>query len=592
MKTYQTTTTTAAAAAATTPSVAIRLMVRVYVGSAPPPPSPDSTESLGRSDSQSDASPLAYSSLPRARSRFPRPTTLQALRARYAMSDRMQDALDEVLPAIKQIIRKVRDEDDGQLKAAFGEIKQMLLNHRLAAVVKIPNAQVLVCPSNRFGAGLEVSDVHTILDDICNVGVDWELIGVPMCFEVPAGAEGNEVVIFNEQQAKDANGFLAPVDVYQDEYVMSVTCSHRVAAMRCVENGCNHEEHLEENKGQLTNNGKLSVEKCTTLCPTLREAMTGLQWVKVKHEVLSAMPELAAFLSEAGNAGSGIAREHTVTQVMLQVHQKAMTNQMATGDCQWDKVASAIERQHIGMQGQVRDLVAYVAAWSGGSVPIFLQELDAFAKTLAVRRRLSPFIMGALAKVKMSQSPEFITACVLAMLASPTTYTNATGESTLINGSEVHSISEKHKTKVLQASKIIKSAREWAREVKLPKALATRTMGDLQQRLVMHVLNKRGKVVFKTIDDIAAQFLKDVEAADAEAFARAQAPFAKKEVETETKPKAGAPMRSFASGGVGPQRVASRRQAWLRDLRPRQEAMEGDEDLGGGVGSHDRHGRS
>ena len=75
------------------------------------------------------------------------------------------------------------------------------------------------------------------------------------------------------------------------------------------------------NQGQLTNNGKISVEKSTTLCPTLREAMTGLQWVKVKHEVHSAMPELAAFLAEAGNAGSGIAREHTVTHVMLQIHQ-------------------------------------------------------------------------------------------------------------------------------------------------------------------------------------------------------------------------------------------------------------------------------
>ena len=103
------------------------------------------------------------------------------------MSDRMQDALEEVIPAIKQIIRKVRDEDDGQLKASFQESKQMLLNHRLAVVVQIPNAQVLVCPSNRFGAGLEVSDVHTILDDICNGGVDWELIAAPMCFEVPAG---------------------------------------------------------------------------------------------------------------------------------------------------------------------------------------------------------------------------------------------------------------------------------------------------------------------------------------------------------------------------------------------------------------------
>ena len=122
------------------------------------------------------------------------------------MSERTQDAMEEVIPALKQIIHKVRDEDDGQLKAAFGEIKQMLLNHRLAVVVKIPNAQVLVCPSNRFGAGLEVSDVHTILDDICNVGVDMELIGVPMCFELPEGAEGNEVKAFNEQQAKTPTG--------------------------------------------------------------------------------------------------------------------------------------------------------------------------------------------------------------------------------------------------------------------------------------------------------------------------------------------------------------------------------------------------
>ena len=76
------------------------------------------------------------------------------------------------------------------------------------------------------------------------------------------------------------------------------------------------------------------------------------------------------------------------------------------------------------------------------------------------------------------------------------------------------------------------------------------SMISLQQRLVMHVLNKKSKLVFKTMGDITAQFLKDVEAADAEAFGRAQAPFEKKEVETETKPKAGVPMRSFASGAL------------------------------------------
>ena len=77
------------------------------------------------------------------------------------MSERVQEALAEVIPALKQIMHKVRDEDDGQLKAAFGEIKQMLLNNRLAVVVKIPNSQVLVCPANRFGAGLEVCRMST-----------------------------------------------------------------------------------------------------------------------------------------------------------------------------------------------------------------------------------------------------------------------------------------------------------------------------------------------------------------------------------------------------------------------------------------------
>ena len=117
-------------------------------------------------------------------------------------------------------------------------------------------------------------------------------------------------------------------------------------------------------------------------------------------------------------------------------------------------------------------------------------------------------------------------------------------------------------------------------------------MGDLQQRLVMHVLNKRGKVVFKTIDDIAAQFLKDVEAADAEAFARAQAPFAKKEVETQTKPKAGAPMRSFASGALALSALPPDVKLGCVISDRDKKLWKGDGDLRGGVGSHDRHGRS
>ena len=114
--------------------------------------------------------------------------------------------------------------------------------------------------------------------------------------------------------------------------------------------------------------------------------LEGLTWCRVKREVAEALPELLVFFSEAGNAGHGAARAHTNAQVLLQIHQKASLNYAATGEYTWDKVARAIERLHVPLQGQVTDMTAYVAQWSGGVVPVFLQELDDFAKSLPARR--------------------------------------------------------------------------------------------------------------------------------------------------------------------------------------------------------------
>ena len=52
---------------------------------------------------------------------------------------------------------------------------------------------------------------------------------------------------------------------------------------------------LEHNVGKLTNDGKLPMDKCVSECPTLRDAMQGIQWLRVKSEVHAAMPELAPF---------------------------------------------------------------------------------------------------------------------------------------------------------------------------------------------------------------------------------------------------------------------------------------------------------
>ena len=79
---------------------------------------------------------------------------------------------------------------------------------------------------------------------------------------------------------------------------------------------------------------------------------------------------MPAFLSEVGNAGHRIAREHTKTQVLLQTNQKASFNYTATGDYKCDKVAASIERLHVPLQGHETDMAAYVAQWGGGVVPV------------------------------------------------------------------------------------------------------------------------------------------------------------------------------------------------------------------------------
>jgi hypothetical protein len=99
---------------------------------------------------------------------------------------------------------------------------------------------MLVHPSNRFGTGLYVKDVHSILDDVSSTGWDPEMVGVPACFEISFGDAGEKAVAINERIVAASQGFLAPVNrsLATD---LSVGASHRTAALRCVKAGARHE---------------------------------------------------------------------------------------------------------------------------------------------------------------------------------------------------------------------------------------------------------------------------------------------------------------------------------------------------------------
>ena len=71
-------------------------------------------------------------------------------------------------------------------------------------------------------------------------------------------------------------------------------------------------------ESRLVTERRLSLERVLSLEKSSNDPIkNGITCCKVKAEVAEALPELAAFFSEAGNAGHGVAREHTKTQVCL-----------------------------------------------------------------------------------------------------------------------------------------------------------------------------------------------------------------------------------------------------------------------------------
>ncbi len=93
-----------------------------------------------------------------------------------AMQVWMGVALEKAVPFIRETIARVAREDDKGMKAAGAAIKKNLLSLGLAKVELLQLVHILVHPEKRFSTRLDLCDVHSIWDDLTDVGLDWELI--------------------------------------------------------------------------------------------------------------------------------------------------------------------------------------------------------------------------------------------------------------------------------------------------------------------------------------------------------------------------------------------------------------------------------
>ena len=144
-----------------------------------------------------------------------------------------------------------------------------------------------------------------------------------------------------------------------------------------------------------------------------------MQWEIIPRQVEQCCPDLPNFLQEAANAGHETQTLVTKTQALLQAHSRAIANFNRDGDYRWVSVAVHIERTSPHLAGMRESLVEFVKTKAGGSPPIFLNEIDRWTKLLSQVVDIPAAVRSALGKANLASCPEYITAVVKALLASP-----------------------------------------------------------------------------------------------------------------------------------------------------------------------------
>jgi hypothetical protein len=361
----------------------------------------------------------------------------------------LNEVVAEVAVVVNNMIDTVQNGSDrkAKIKTVADSICTLLLSRGLAYKEKVRAALVGVHPENRFGMGVEPLDVHELLKSIVLQGWSWlEVVGA-RAFEV-APSDG-DTFDFNDRLAKSSEGLLAKVEQHELR-ITSVTCGHTNAGLRCVLGGS--KSYIDD----ITTDGSICQQKVLEMSPGFAEPLRdGLEWLIVRHQLATACPGLASFLQEAGNAGHGIERQQTKMQTLLQIHMKAQRNIAFKGEAQWDNIALDIERTRPFLHGQVKDMCEYVKEYSGGADPTFLKNLDEWSKCLQTRRDIPGKAFSMLAGVPFAQGPEYITACVKAMLVAPDCYCRD-GQSRLLTCMDTATITGKNKDLVLNMIAAVK----------------------------------------------------------------------------------------------------------------------------------------
>ena len=442
-----------------------------------------------------------------------------------AESARLQRALADVRPKIQQILKNCKYKPAGLIQPAVDDIKRMCIDADLAYTIPIFGRNCGIHPDNRAGTGVDPFNAHRLALKITNQGYSESKLENPMGFE-PAGTETaasaqrrNMQMKFNATNFAEANGYLKEIAFYDVTY-LPVTCAHTFAALNIIEGECKG-----LNKEFIGDTGFVDKEKVLKLCPSWKKAMEdGIPCTVFRRELEEACPDLAAFLSKAGNQSHDVHSKETMVQLMLALHQMygaktgigTVPAESASSDQLWDQIAAEMIIMKPHFKDAVPEAIKFVREWSGGEDCAELLEAETFAKSLKLRREPDRGQVGLLAGANIRRAPKWPTMCVKTLMCGAEQFCRGENCARMFTSTDIKNMETTKLPEIMAAIQLVDKAREWVHR-DINNAWVVTLIGEMEVRLVMHVHGIAKKVKtrtqFKSMLAIAQQLAFDVQQA-------------------------------------------------------------------------------
>ena len=164
-----------------------------------------------------------------------------------------------------------------------------------------------------------------------------------------------------------------------------------------------------------------------------------------------------------------------------------------------------------------KKLMEVVRVWSGGEDGHILKDLEAYERTLKVKRKLYPHDLQSISKVDFVDGRRYVPAMVKAMLNAPTA--DSTGHANLFSNSDYTSLQPAAKARPFakEANDLMGAATSFLNAYgRFDTNVQAKLLSDFEVRCVMHVHQKRCEIrsSYKSLQHIAKAMYDEAKAMD------------------------------------------------------------------------------